>query len=1019
VSRGSFQKIAPHYTPYASMIRCTKRDQSSQTITVHYLNNGHINVRFILGKSEFFLPVVILLKSFVETTDREIYEKILCGGSCKVGPDGQPPPYLGDAIEVLLREQEIIFTGKQLYTQSDFLSYVGSRFRVVLQQSSSRLSDSQVGTLLLERYVFVHLSSNVDKFHLLIFMIQKLFALVHGEIGIDGTDSPITQEVLLPGHLYLRYLKEKLREYLYSIRTTMQQDANIKRSMNNNNNTSTKSSSSSSTAEGIGQFALWRKAMEKIADVGQKMQYFLSTGNMSADASLDLQQMSGYCIVAERLNFLRFLSHFRSAHRGAFFATMKTTSVRKLLPDSWGFFCPVHTPDGAPCGLLNHLTRTCKVVCDLQDQMAAQRSVLKVCSGAGMLPLAQLGMESSSYLVVMLDGRLLGKVPAHKVEKMTAALRFCKVWGKEGVPPNIEIAVVPPHSTEVSEGRSFEIGIGPRYPGVFLFSSPARMMRPTYNLKVAQPPSNTITSSSQSVNTEISSLPPPVEYIGTFEQCYMNIACSREDLQGVEKGVYSHLEISKEGILSVVADLIPFPDFNQSPRNMYQCQMGKQTMGTPIHAYPHRKDNKLFRLQTPQAPIVCTRTNEAYSVNEYPTGTNAVVAVISYTGYDMEDAMIVNKSAFERGFAHAQTYKTEVIELVEKTSRKGQQKKKFFNNWSEKEKQVVNKYLDEDGLPSAGQKLNQNDPFYSYYDSVTNEHKVVRYKSMEECIVDNVKVIADDSSNLPQIANITLRYDRNPVIGDKFSSRHGQKGVLSQLWPQVDMPFSESGMTPDVIINPHAFPSRMTIGMLVESLAGKAGALHGIFQDSTPFQFDEQNTAVDYFSQMLVKAGYNYYGSEVMYSGIMGTQLVADIYFGVVYYQRLRHMVKDKYQVRATGPINSLTRQPVKGRKNRGGIRFGEMERDSLLAHGVSFLLHDRLMNCSDASKSYLCNGCGNILTPTVRIGTYKGYSTVDDVYCRFCQNGKHIEVVHIPYVFKYLAAELAACGMNVMLFVK
>jgi DNA-directed RNA polymerase I subunit RPA2 len=174
---------------------------------------------------------------------------------------------------------------------------------------------------------------------------------------------------------------------------------------------------------------------------------------------------------------------------------------------------------------------------------------------------------------------------------------------------------------------------------------------------------------------------------------------------------------------------------------------------------------------------------------------------------------------------------------------------------------------------------------------------------------------------------------------------------MSILWPQVDMPFTESGMSPDVIINPHAFPSRMTIGMLVESMAGKAGAIHGIYQDATPFRFDEKNMAVKYFGEQMLKAGYSYYGTEPMYSGVLGTEFKADIYFGVVYYQRLRHMVKDKFQVRSIGPVNQITKQPLKGRKLGGGIRFGEMERDSLIAHGASFLLQDRFMGCSDSSK--------------------------------------------------------------------
>ena len=219
------------------------------------------------------------------------------------------------------------------------------------------------------------------------------------------------------------------------------------------------------------------------------------------------------------------------------------------------------------------------------------------------------------------------------------------------------------------------------------------------------------------------------------------------------------------------------------------------------------------------------------------------------------------------------------------------------------------------------------------------------------------------------------------------------------------MPFSETGIIPDVIINPHAFPSRMTIGMFVESIAGKAGALHGHAQDSTPFQFNEEHAAASFFGDELLAAGFNYHGNEAMYSGITGEEFKADIYMGVVYYQRLRHMVSDKYQVRTTGPVDALTQQPIKGRKRAGGIRFGEMERDSLLAHGVSYLLQDRLMNCSDYTQAHICSKCGSILSPMHQD---------NKVTCMTCSSSKNIHIVAVPYVFRYLCTELLS--MNVKL---
>lgn len=481
-------------------------------------------------------------------------------------------------------------------------------------------------------------------------------------------------------------------------------------------------------------------------------------------------------------------------------------------------------------------------------------------------------------------------------------------------------------------------------------------------------------------------------FIGSLEQVYLDIAVSEDE---IVPGAVQFVELAPTNMLSVIANTTPFCDFNQSPRNMYQCQMGKQSMGTPLHSYPYRTDNKLYRIYTPQTPLVKTRLFSTYSFDQNPNGINAVVAVIAYTGYDMEDAMILNKSSFERGFAHACVYKSEFVEIEE--SRRDEPK---HFGLLEKEKNKC-KSMDADGLPCVGQKIRPDDPLYSVIDETTASQKLERYKSFEEAYIDEVRLIGDDlgESELKKI-HVKYRIPRNPIIGDKFSSRHGQKGICSQKWPLIDMPFSESGMTPDLIINPHAFPSRMTIGMFVESLAGKSGALHGLAQDATPFRFGEDCTAADYFGQQLRAAGYNYYGNEPMYSGIAGTEMRMDIYIGVVYYQRLRHMVSDKYQVRTTGPVHNLTQQPVKGRKRAGGIRFGEMERDSLLAHGVSFILQDRLMNCSDYSQAYVCGGCGSLLSC---IGQK----------CKLCDSGREVRVVAVPFVLRYLVAELMAMNIN------
>jgi DNA-directed RNA polymerase I subunit RPA2 len=360
--------------------------------------------------------------------------------------------------------------------------------------------------------------------------------------------------------------------------------------------------------------------------------------------------------------------------------------------------------------------------------------------------------------------------------------------------------------------------------------------------------------------------------------------------------------------------------------------------------------------------------------------------------------------------------------------------------------------LDPDGLVPVGARVTEGsvvaayhsvmfDPSTGELNNLDGQTHFFKYKDAEDAYVDQVRIIGSETGDQPcQAISIKYRIQRKPVIGDKFSSRHGQKGVCSQLWPAIDMPFSESGIVPDVIINPHAFPSRMTIGMFVESLAGKSGALHGLAQDSTPFQFSEDDTAPDFFGEQLRLAGYNFYGNEPMYSGITGKEFAADIYLGVVYYQRLRHMVSDKYQVRTTGAVNALTGQPIKGRSKGGGVRVGEMERDSLIAHGAAFLLQDRLMNCSDATRAWICKTCGSFLSTQATVNPYsqKGRGTVQPtgiVRCRSCAKeasfadskmdvwedgqgrkfvgGEDTTVVAVPGVLRYLDVELAAMGVK------
>ena len=873
--RSFFMKKNKDFTPYATVIRGVRPDHSGNSVRVHYLTNGSLLVGFYLNKIEYFTPAGLLLHCLAEVSDWEIYDAIV---------QKTHDSFFLSRAEILIRDAQQYPSTSQVKA----IAYLGETFRIVLRLPEE-LTDFECGQYFLNKYIFVHCANGRQKFDLLCYMIRKLFYLVTGKIKPENLDALNCHEVLLPGHAYLLYIKATIQRALALAKSSLITEIKKK-----------------ADVSCLHQDSVFRRVAEDHMGISLKFSNFLATGNVSQTLSIELPQYSGLTIMAERLNHLRFLAHFRSVHRGQFFTEMKTTGVRKLLPESWGFLCPVHTPDGTPCGLLNHLAAKASIVThhvDLDEGAFSQ-----TLSNLGMIPVSERMFVPESHIPVLLNGIVLGHVPKDFSTHFASQLRYCKVHKLYNVPNSLEIAAV----------HNFDDFI---LPSITLSTEAARLIRPVIHLGLKK-----------------------TELISPMEQLYLDIAVTPEE---IIKDHSTHRELSPMSMLSMLASCTPFSDFNQSPRNMYQCQMAKQTMGTPYHCHPFRTDNKVYRIQTPQKPLVRTTTVSEFGLDDHAVGTNAVVAVISYTGFDMEDAMIINKSAYERGLKHGSVYTSIVEDLTPKRVFGANMKQERFSNVNPVTKKPLSFKLDSNGLPHVGSLVRKGDPLFCVVDLSTGKHRITKHKSSEPAYVDSVNLVAPGEIRA-QKAVIKLRYNRNPVIGDKFSSRHGQKGVLSQLWPQIDMPFSENGITPDIIINPHAFPSRMTIGMLIESMAGKAGCLDGQEQDASPFQFDENNLAVDEFGQKLLKHGYHYLGNETMTSGVSGMPFEADIFIGVVHYQRLRHMVSDKSQVRALGPVNTVTRQPIHGRKHGGGIRFGEMERDSLIAHGASFLLQDRLFNCSD-----------------------------------------------------------------------
>ncbi|KRT81951.1 hypothetical protein AMK59_5805, partial [Oryctes borbonicus] len=447
------------------------------------------------------------------------------------------------------------------------------------------------------------------------------------------------------------------------------------------------------------------------------LEMFFATGNLVSNSGLGLMQDKGLTIVPENINRMRYMSHFKAVHRGAFFQEMRTTEARQLLPDAWGFICPVHTPDGAPCGLLNHLTMNC-IVTDIVPKDVLKNIPL-VLTELGMIPYDEvdnLKLNLKNCYTTMLDGKILGFVAFNAIETFVNNLRSLKING-EKVPNTMEIVLVPLKKT-----RS-------QYPGLFLFTGPARMMRPLINVQTSR-----------------------IELIGTFEQVYLHVCVNSGEFY---KGVTTHMELSKTAFMSNLAHLIPMPDCNQSPRNMYQCQMGKQTMGSACHNWDIQAETKLYRLQTPASPFFRPVHYDNIGLDDFPMGTNAIVAVISYTGYDMEDAMIINKCSEERGLAHGSIYKSEFVELDQPNS--------YFCRDPSQE-QLVDK-LDTDGLPYVGRKITEGEPLYCFYNSDESRYMVGKFKSKEDCYVNGVRLCGDFNPKRPKTACITYRV---PVSNNFF-----------------------------------------------------------------------------------------------------------------------------------------------------------------------------------------------------------------------------------------------------------
>lgn len=681
---------------------------------------------------------------------------------------------------------------------------------------------------------------------------------------------------------------------------------------------------------------------------------------------------TGVCQRLERTNHIRTIAHLRNVI-SPLSASQEHFEARALHATHWGRLCAEETPEGVNIGLRKYLALF-GVISESSKDIDKLRDFAK-----------KETKDENNGTIIFINGEIAGTTDAP--EKFVAMLRQKRRAGQ--LDPQIGLVYVP------------------EFDEVHINSDAGRLQRPVIVIENGK--SKLTEKHVEKIETQQGTWHDllkegVIEYLDAEEENYTLIALRPDE---ITKDT-THMEIDPGVILGLSASLVPFPTHNRGDRVNFGAKMSGQSLGIFATNYLMRTDTKSDVLIYPQVPLINTIVGSELDMDSHPQGQNIVIAVMSYGGYNMEDGIVFNKASIERGFGRSVFFRSYVTEEkkywgIEKDEIKIPDKS--VNGYRTEEAYanlgvdgVVNReteVVSGDVLVGKVSPLRFFGPVESFMVETENRRETSEtIRHGEEGIVDNVILTETISGN--KLVKINVRSDRTPELGDKFTSRHGQKGVCALIVPEEDMPFTEKGITPDIIVNPHAIPSRMTIGQLLEIIGSKLASMSGGRVDCSPFNEISEET----IREELKKHGFRDDGKEAMYDGQTGRRLEAQILVGPCYYQKLHHMVANKIQSRARGPVTLLTKQPTAGRAKQGGLRLGEMEKDCLIAHGAALLLKERFS--SDKYKVPVCDKCGLVALED----HVKGKK-----YCAVCKKSKIINV-EISYAFKLMLDELKCLGI-------